>query len=287
MSVMFQNSGIDGSSNIGSWDTSNVENMGNLFQNADSFNPTNLGNWDVGNVTTFHSMFESTATFNDASINNWNIGENTGTSAILMTEMFNAAIGFNSTLNGWETNADSTMAYVSNVASMFLNARNFNGAIGAWNVGRVTSFSQMFLRTTSTLAFNNGDSAGVAGTGLQNWSIGVNTTGPITMYRMFEHADSFNQTLEGWERPAGTLSPTDPGSTMQYVTSTELMFRNADLFNGRVDTWDLSRTTNFLGMFLRDSGPTAFNNGDPIGETGTNLIDWNLGANLALSLIHI
>jgi len=89
-----------------------------------------------------------------------------------MNSMFNDARAFNHTLNGWETNTDSTMAYVASMSNMFINADVFNGAIGAWDVGRVTNFNAMFLRSNGVTAFNNGDPSGVMGTGMQDWNIG-------------------------------------------------------------------------------------------------------------------
>jgi hypothetical protein len=179
------------------------------------------------------------------------------------------------------------MAYVTNMSNMFINAIAFNGDIGSWDVGRVTSFYQ-FMYRNGEMQFNNGDASGVVGTGMNNWNIGENVpagTG-ISMFRMFRGGHHFNQNISAWDvtkvinfgdmfyqnflfqgtglanwKISGTNTDpvsmngmfqaarvfnepiaswqTDPGSTMEYVTSTSSMFNGARDFNQALGDWDM------------------------------------------------
>ena len=246
---------VDAANTLGTWDTANVTNMQEAFFDADGLVSSNLGNWDVGNVTNFQNMFGSTTLFNDATIENWNIGENTGTNAITMNAMFSSTSAFNQNLNGWErtagtnggTDPGSTMAYVNNMTNMFFNAVVFNGAIGDWDVGRVTTFNQMFYRTGTT-AFNNGDASGVIGTGMQGWNIGANlTTETINMNFMFRNSDQFNQDLSNWD--------------VSKVTIFNSMFRDTNLFTGAgLNSWVIGgANTNNISMIEMFHDANQFN----------------------------
>jgi len=240
---------VDAGNTLGTWNTGTVRNMQEAFYNADSFNSTNLGNWDVGNVTNFQNMFGETNTFNDGTINNWNIGQNTGTSAINMAYMFNYSRVFNQPLAGWETNADSSMQFVSDMTGMFQNAQAFNQDIGNWDVGRVISYNQMFYRTTGNTPFNNGDLSGVVGTGMQGWNIGGNLVlgETINMNRMFRESDQFNQDLSTWD--------------LSKVTNFTEMFFNTNLFTGTgLGTWKIGGSnTDPIDMTSMFSGAVVFN----------------------------
>ena len=55
--------------NIGSWNVSNVEDMGLMFANASSFNQ-DLSSWNVSNVTSMGGMFYGASSFNQ-SLDSW------------------------------------------------------------------------------------------------------------------------------------------------------------------------------------------------------------------------
>jgi hypothetical protein len=138
-------------------------------------------------------MFANTANFADLapSINTWHIGENTGTGAISMQSMFQSAQAFNTDLQSWQTDPNSTMEYVTNVSYMFNNADAYNQSVGIWDVGRVTNFAGVF-RATAIFA----DPV----PSIANWTIGKNTgTSPISFYELFNGARAFNTDLSSWE----------------------------------------------------------------------------------------
>jgi len=86
-----------------------------MFKNCHQLATDNLSDWDVGTITRFDEMFSTCVRFN-GSLADWNIGEGTGTDPITMISMFQRADAFNQPLETWETNANSTMAYVTNMS---------------------------------------------------------------------------------------------------------------------------------------------------------------------------
>jgi surface protein len=95
-----------GSSTIGNWNTSLVNNMASMFQNAKVFNQ-NIGYsssvsttaWDTSKVTNMSFMFNGASAFNNngsSTIGNW-ITLNVTT----MSNMFNGATVFYQNISGW------------------------------------------------------------------------------------------------------------------------------------------------------------------------------------------
>jgi surface protein len=79
---------------IGSWDVSNVINLGVMFYGATSFNQP-IENWDVSNVTSLGAMFYGATSFNQP-IGNWDVS-----SVDNMNSMFEGAHSFNQDLSTW------------------------------------------------------------------------------------------------------------------------------------------------------------------------------------------
>jgi hypothetical protein len=193
------------------------------FNDADAFNQP-MGNWDVGRVTSFRNMFSNTANFEDLSpsINTWHIGENTGTAGIDMLGMFSNALKFNSPLASWESDPDSTMAYVTRMYNMFRGTSIFNQPIDNWNVGRVTDFYAMFFQNKF---FNRP---------LNNWNIGENHSANIRTDHMFGQTSEFNQPLSNWDV-----------SQMYTFFS---MFNLATAFNQSLAAWQPTNVNDFRNM---------------------------------------
>lgn len=104
-------------SNISSWDTSNITDMGGMFRFANSFNQ-NIGNWDVSNVTNMTSMFYGATAFNQ-DISNWSVG-----SVDYMDNMFNSATAFNQDLTNWCT-VNVPLLPVNFATSSALDSNNY------------------------------------------------------------------------------------------------------------------------------------------------------------------
>lgn len=102
MANMFRScSKLNGPTNIGIWNTSNVKSMHELFWSATSFNQ-NIEDWDVSNVTDMRGMLWNAATFNQ-SIGSWELHPN-----VLLSNMLdNSGIScenYDLTLQAWSLN---------------------------------------------------------------------------------------------------------------------------------------------------------------------------------------
>ena len=95
---------------IGSWDVSNVTDMGGMFQ-ATPFNQ-DIGSWDTSSVTDMNNMFYRATSFNQ-DIGSWDTSNVTS-----MRQMF--------------SNGDS------------VRITKFNQDIGSWDTSSVTDMSGMF-----------------------------------------------------------------------------------------------------------------------------------------------
>ena len=104
------------------------------------------------------------------------------------------------------------------------------GAIGNWDVSRVTDMSDLF----SGAKLFNGD--------ISKWDVSRVTN----MNRMFMGATSFQGDLSTWD--------------VSSVTDMTKMFSDAEAFNGDISNWDVSKVQSMTSMF---ADATAFeDNGD-------------------------
>ena len=118
------------------------------------------------------------------------------------------------------------LSQVTNMYQMFRGARDFNGAIGDWNVSNVEGMGRLFKEAES---FNQD---------ISGWDVSSVTD----MDDMFKNARDFNQGLNGWD--------------VSSVTSMFEMFASAENFNGDISDWDVSNVT-FMRFMFRSA--SAFN----------------------------
>jgi uncharacterized delta-60 repeat protein len=205
---------------------------------------------------------------------------------VTLRRMFHGATTFNNggtdDINNWDVsvvnNLDSTFGGDNAGTSC-----KFNRAIGNWNVGNVTTFSNTFRNNT---IFNQQ---------IGNW----NTSKGILMNQMFNVSNSFNQNIGAWDvsnvtdfdsmfRDTGGSGFDNAGSddignwvlnsnanvslrrmfqgcrfnrdignwNTNRVTTMEGTFTFASQFNKDIGSWDVSNVTNFSNMFY---GAAAFN----------------------------
>jgi surface protein len=132
MSSMFAGCrSLTGPTNIGSWNTGSVTDMGGMFYDASTFNQ-NIGSWNTAAVTDMNGMFYNASIFNQ-NISAWNTA-----SVVNLSQMFNNASAFNQNIGSWNTAALTFMGY------MFNGASSFNQNIGAWNITNVNDMYSIF-----------------------------------------------------------------------------------------------------------------------------------------------
>lgn len=201
-----------GSNTINNWNTKSAKNMGHMFHRAFNFNQP-VGNFDVSKVDTccgnsngLRSTFDSAIIFNQ-DLSSWDT-KNVKT----FEKMFNGALVFNNLgsphISGWTTSA------VTNMAGVFLNAKQFNQYIGSWNVSGVTNMESMF------------EGASVFNKDIGNW----NTKNVNNMVKMFKNAFDFNQNIGSWD--------------IKSLTNATEMFYNASDFNQDIKSWEPINVTN-------------------------------------------
>ena len=150
---------------IGTWDVSQVTNMGGVFSSHSFFNG-DISKWDVSRVTDMEWMFEWASSFN-GDISKWDVARVTD-----MQQMFHLASSFNGDISKWD------VSQVTDMQGMFEYATSFNGDISNWDVSRVTNMNGMFYYATS---FN---------VDISNWDVSRVTN----MNLMFVGATSFKHT---------------------------------------------------------------------------------------------
>ena len=108
---------------------------------------------------------------------------------------------------------------VTDMGSMFENAKAFDQVIGDWDVSNVTNMNRMFEGAS---AFNQD---------IGNWVV----SNVETMARMFVEAKAFNRNIGNWD--------------VSNVTDMTGMFFGASDFNQDIGDWDVGNVTNMSRMF--------------------------------------
>ena len=116
---------------------------------------------------------------------------------------------------------------VTDMDSMFEQARFFNQDISAWNVSKVTDMRFMFRNASS---FNQD---------IDTWNVSKVTD----MGGMFNGASSFNGDISSWN--------------VSNVTTMWNMFSDATSFNQDIGEWDVSSVTTMNNMFFNVTLSTA------------------------------
>ncbi|WP_103865504.1 BspA family leucine-rich repeat surface protein [Aquimarina sp. I32.4] len=193
--------------------------------NSDAFKLLSIDQWGTQEWKSMQRAFSGCENmiYNATDIPNLNDVTN-------MNSMFIVCRNFNGNINSWN------VSNVTNMRALFGVASIFNQPLDNWDVSNVTDMTLMFFRTD---AFNQN---------INNW----NTSNVTSMLRMFEDADAFNQPLNNWN--------------VSSVENMEKMFNRAEIFNQPLDNWDVSSVLTMREMFR---GAQAFNQ---------NINSWNVSS---------
>lgn len=224
---------------VNQWGNNTWTSMENAFLGCSNLNITATDLPNLGRVRDMTSMFADCTVLNGPG----NIGDWNTRSVTNMSSLFRNARNFNQPIGNWNTAATTTMRF------MFRGAEAFNQPIGDWNTSKVTDMLGMFF---GARAFNQP---------LENW----NTANVTDMGGLFYNARVFNQPLEAWNT-----------SKVIYMND---MFAYTDSFNQPIGNWDTKNVGSMYNMFYNAA---AFN--QPIGNWSTakviemNRMFWNAAA---------
>lgn len=248
---------------LGSWTLNTTPGTDVSFRNtwADCtiFDGTDLGNWDTRNVNNWEDTFQNTSVnFPITHPNYWEIhptpivirnpflgspfngGQASGVGGrnaelkigtdpadeYSLENWFNSASDFNQDCSTDTVNGYWVMTRVVNVSSLFASTK-FNQDISNWDVQNVTNFKSLFQLTP----FDNAGVGGI-GVGLDTWNVGS----ALDMSGMFR-STPFRHDLNNWN-----TSNVQNMSAMWYGWQS---LGNDSIFS----SWDVSSVTNMSMMF--------------------------------------
>ena len=211
---------------------------------------TSVSSWGDLRLGNANGYFYGCANLNLSSVSD--VLNLTGTTNLM--SMFSSATALTTVnnMNSWDT------SNVTNMASMFDTARNFNQGIGNWNTSKVTAMNGMFF---TALVFNQN---------IGSWD----TSNVTSMSGMFYFAQSFNQNIGSWNTAKVTImsimfqyayafnnggSSTINNWITASTTNMSTMFYSAKVFNQPIGNWNTSNVTDMSYMFGADSATMAFN----------------------------
>lgn len=205
---------------------------------GDSWKITDITDWGCLNVGNSGQYFGDCENLVCTATDELNL---TGTTDL--SRMFLNAYNFNGAIGNWDTSSVTDMSY------MFSGASVFNKSIGSWDTSNVTTMENMFAHSSFNQDISGWDTHSLTrmfgmfsytpfNQDISSW----NTSGVTNIVSMFEHNYVFNQPIGSW----GTSSLTDMNG----------MFNNAWAFNQPINSWDVSHVTDMSYTFYM---ATSFN----------------------------
>jgi surface protein len=234
-------------SGAGSWGLNGIINSANAASNLKMWEVLSLGNYST--LTRMTSAFQGAST-------------SLRVAAALPSTVRDLSLAFasstaNPDITGWDVSQVTTMT------GMFQNATAFNQNIGTWTTSATTNMRSMFA---GAAAFNQE---------LSSWDVSNVTN----MSFMFEGAVRFNNSdTSQTGNPSNILAGTKPLLwTTSAVTDMSYMFRGAKSFNQNINSWDVSKVTNFKYMFA--GGDTTTTTTEGVNPNDASIYFNNGGAN--------
>lgn len=292
MNNMFEGTAIDGASELKTWNVSNVQNMSGMFKDTPRFNE-DISKWNVSCCMDFSEMFMGTVVFNRA-LTTWNMR-----SAKTMMSMFEGALAYNGSLY------DIRIPYCTNLSKMFKNAVKFNEGVGKWGFAPGCDLSEMFMGASSFRypiwffrledvvsvrdMFNGAPGSGsISARNDKNeptsWVFNKCTDFDGFCSNTGAASNGFDVVMPKvkWtgnrmfaNDNMGTFTPRLAALDVSNCTSMKDMFKGATFWKenevGRsLANWDVSKVTDFSGMFAAPSGDPA--------HTMTMIENWDMSS---------
>ncbi|MGL1937091.1 MAG: BspA family leucine-rich repeat surface protein [Fibrobacterales bacterium] len=170
-----------------------LESLSSAFRHADDLDevPRKLPT----TITSLSSAFSETNAIKIDGLESWDVSSVTN-----MASMFSSALNFNQDISKWD------VSKVTNMAGMFYGARYFNQDISNWDVGSVTSMYTMF--EGATLSTSNYNSLLISWANLQNISNDVVFSGGNSTYSygVAENARNKLESVNNWSITDGNAT---------------------------------------------------------------------------------
>ena len=247
------------------WNTSKVNNLGNIFDGDKKLVTVKMGNWDLHNAITMGCMFQGCSELSNVDVSKWDISNATD-----IGFMFNGCNKLTSLdVANWNT------AKVTKTSAMFSNCNSLNNLdVSKWNTSNVTDMSWMFngCNELDTIDVSKWDTAKVTNMtymfnqchlldklNVSNWKTG----NVIDMQCMFQGCEKLdNLDTSNWNtgnvtdmsfmfNGCNTLSKLDVANwKTDKVTNMSTMFQNChQLAKLDVSEWNTDKVTDISWMF--------------------------------------
>ena len=248
------------------------------FHFAANIATSNLNSWDVSNVTSMENCFVLSTGNQNLDISDWNTKNLTNALYMFSQSQFNGDI------TNWDVSS------LTNASYMFDRVTLFNQNISSWNTSNVTTFRQMFYNTIGNMIFNqpigswNTSSATnmrymLSGCGsfdqdISNWDINLVTDFTMLLQLGTLSTTNYDATLISWANQAPLTNKSISFGGSQYTLGGAAEAARNTLIN--TYGWTITDgggiavplTTNLVASYNFDADFTDYTGNNPLTPSG-------------------
>ena len=248
------------------------------FPFAANIATSNLNSWDVSNVTSMENCFVLSTGNQNLDISDWNTKNLTNALYMFSQSQFNGDI------TNWDVSS------LTNASYMFDRVTLFNQNISSWNTSNVTTFRQMFYNTIGNMIFNqpigswNTSSATnmrymLSGCGsfdqdISNWDINLVTDFTMLLQLGTLSTTNYDATLISWANQAPLTNKSISFGGSQYTLGGAAEAARNTLIN--TYGWTITDgggiavplTTNLVASYNFDADFTDYTGNNPLTPSG-------------------